>query len=141
MDAINETVRIILTIIPSLKQFDPELHVLNERRPLDSDGYPILVNSSESESETKESEIEEVDENDEQIQKCLVYNLDYRSPNAQMIKEIKKAKEIMKKTLETNRFLKPDFLTSGLVCNGSNSILDLNCWENAEELVRQGYEC
>jgi len=130
MDAINKTVHTILTD-PHLKQFDEQLHGLNKRRSLDSDGNLILVNSSES--ETKESETEEVDENDEQFQKCPVCNLDCRSPNAQMIKEIKKAKEIMKKTLETNHFLKRDFLTSGDILEYTKQ--PLYCWEPQKILL------
>jgi hypothetical protein len=124
MDCIHETVKRILTDT-SLQQFDDKLHGLNERRPLDEDGNPIPSDSSES--ETKESEKEEEDENGDQFKKCSVCNKDCRTPNAQMINEIKKVKEIMKKTNETKHFRKPDYFSSRDISEYTKQFV--LCWE------------
>lgn len=126
MDCIHETVKIILED-NSLQQFDDTLYGLNERRPLDNHGN--LIPSDSSDSEAKESEEkEEVDENGDQFQKCPVCNTDCRSPNNQMTNEIKKVKEIMRKTTtETKHFPKSDYVTSHDILDHTKQFIF--CWE------------
>jgi hypothetical protein len=125
MDCIHQTVHNILTDT-SLQQFDDKLHGLNERRPLDINGN--LIPSDSSDDGTKESgEKELVDEDGDQFKKCPVCEKDCRSPNDQMIVEIKKVKEIVKNTNLTRHFLRPNYLTSQDILEYTKQFI--LCWE------------